>query len=36
VDLDETLAAKFPVTDDPPFDLKWGLLRRPDRTIVKP
>ena len=36
VDLDEKLAAKFPVTDDPPFDLKWGLLRRQDGTVVKP
>ena len=36
VDLDEKLAAKFPVTDDPPFDLRWGLLRRLDGTIVKP
>ena len=36
VDIDERLAAKFPIKDDPPFDLNWGLLRRRDGTIVKP
>ncbi|MBI3862934.1 MAG: starvation-sensing protein RspA [Planctomycetia bacterium] len=36
IDLDEKLAAKFPVADDPPFDLRWGTLRRRDGTIVKP
>ena len=25
-----------PITDDPPFDLRWGTLRRKDGTVVKP
>ena len=36
MDLDEKAAAKFPITDDPPFDMQWGNLRRLDGTIVKP
>jgi mannonate dehydratase len=36
IDLDEKLAAKFPIQDDPPFDLRWGNVRRKDGTIVKP
>jgi mannonate dehydratase len=36
IDINETLAAKFPLTDDPPFDLNWGNVRRRDGTIVKP
>jgi len=36
IDLDEKLAARFPIRDDPPFDLKWGDLRRRDGTIAKP
>jgi len=36
IDLDEKLATKFPITDDPPFDYRWGNLRRKDGTIVKP
>jgi mannonate dehydratase len=36
IDLDEKLAAKFPIGDDPPFDLRWGNYRRKDGTIVKP
>jgi mannonate dehydratase len=36
IDLDETLAAKFPIRDDPPFDFRWGDLRRLDGTITKP
>ncbi len=36
VDLDEKLAARFPIRDDPSFDLHWGNLRRRDGTIVKP
>lgn len=34
--IDEKLAAKFPITDDPPFDYNWGNLRRRDGTIQKP
>jgi mannonate dehydratase len=36
IDLDEKLAAKFPIDDDPSFDMRWGNLRRRDGTIVKP
>src|SRR5262245_6101057 len=36
IDLDEKLAAKFPIEDDPPFDLRWGNVRRKDGTVVKP
>jgi mannonate dehydratase len=36
IDLDEKLAAKFPITDDPPFDMHWGNTRRRDGTVVKP
>ncbi len=36
IDIDEALAAKFPITDDPPFDLFWGNIRNPDGTIQKP
>ncbi len=36
IDLDEKLAAKFPIQDDPPFDLRWGNVRRKDGTVVKP
>jgi mannonate dehydratase len=36
IDLDEKLAEKFPIKDDPPFDMRWGNLRRRDGTIAKP
>ena len=36
IDLNEQLAAKFPIEDDPPFDLKWGNLRRQDGGSTKP
>lgn len=36
IDMDEKLAATFPIKDDPPFDLQWGTLRRGDGTIQKP
>jgi mannonate dehydratase len=36
IDLNETMAAKFPIQDDPSFDMNWGNLRRRDGTIVKP
>ena len=36
VDLNEELAAKFPISDDPPFDLDWGRLRGKDGTIRRP
>jgi mannonate dehydratase len=36
IDINEDLAAKFPIRDDPPFDLSWGRFRRRDGSIVKP
>jgi mannonate dehydratase len=36
IDLDEKLAARFPITDDPSFDMEWGNVRRRDGTVVKP
>lgn len=36
IDLNETLAGQFPITDDPSFDMRWGNYRRRDGTIVKP
>ena len=36
IDLDEKLAAKFPVRDDPPFDYAWGNVRRRDGAVAKP
>jgi len=36
IDLDEKLAAKFPISDDPPFDFRWGNVRRKDGSVVKP
>jgi mannonate dehydratase len=36
VDLDEALAARYPIRDDPPFDLHWGRLRDQDGTIRRP
>ncbi len=36
IDLDEKLAARFPIKDDPPFDYHWGNLRRRDDTVTKP
>jgi mannonate dehydratase len=36
IDLDEKLAARFPIRDDPPFDFRWGDLRLQDGTVTKP
>jgi mannonate dehydratase len=36
IDLREDLAAKYPVTDDPPFDFNWGRLRGWDGTVRRP
>jgi mannonate dehydratase len=36
IEIDEKLATKFPIKDDPSFDMRWGNLRRRDGTIVKP
>lgn len=36
IDIDEKLAARFPITDDPPFNFRWGNLRRKDGTVTNP
>jgi mannonate dehydratase len=36
IDVDESLASRFPIEDDPPFDLDWGTLRRRDGSSTKP
>ena len=36
VEFNEQLASKFPIKDDPPFDLHWGQLRGRDGTIRRP
>jgi len=36
IDMDEALAAKFPIEDEPSFDYNWGQLRRRDGTVTKP
>ncbi|MCR9293889.1 MAG: starvation-sensing protein RspA [bacterium] len=36
IEIDEALAAKFPIQDEPPFDIDWGNLRRADGTSTKP
>lgn len=36
IDINETVAAKYPIRDDPPFDLDWGRLRDRDGTIRRP
>jgi mannonate dehydratase len=36
IDINEALAAKYPIRDDPPFDLQWGRLRDRDGSIRRP
>jgi len=36
IDINEALAAKYPIRDNPPFDLDWGRLRDRDGTIRRP
>jgi len=36
IDINEELAAKYPIRDDPPFDLGWGRLRDRDGSIRRP
>jgi mannonate dehydratase len=36
IDINEDVARRFPITDDPPFDLRWGNYRRRDGTSVRP
>jgi mannonate dehydratase len=36
IDLNEELAARFPIRDEPSFDMQWGNLRGRDGTVLKP
>ena len=36
IDIDETLAAKFPYPDGPNADQRWGTMRRRDGTVIRP
>jgi mannonate dehydratase len=36
INIDEKLAAKFPVLDNPSFDYRWGSTRRRDGTVIRP
>jgi mannonate dehydratase len=36
IDIDEKLAAKYPFTDTPTFDHRWGTTRRRDGTVIRP
>jgi mannonate dehydratase len=36
IDLDETLAAKFPLSERSTFDHRWGSTRRRDGTVIRP
>jgi mannonate dehydratase len=37
IEVDEKLAAKFPIPDGPPnFDYSWGTTRRKDGTVIRP
>lgn len=36
IDVDETLAAKFPLSESPTFDHSWGDTRGRDGTVIRP
>ncbi len=36
IDINEALAAKFPLPETPTFDQSWGKTRRRDGTVVRP
>jgi mannonate dehydratase len=36
IDIDEKLAARFPIPDEPTFDHRWGNTRRRDGTSIRP
>ena len=36
IEVDEKVAARYPIRDDPPFDLQWGRLRDWDGSIRRP
>jgi mannonate dehydratase len=36
ITIDEAAARRFPITDDPPFDMRWGNYRRRDGAVIRP
>ena len=37
IEVDEKVAAKFPIPTGPPnFDYSWGTTRRRDGTVIRP
>jgi mannonate dehydratase len=37
IEVDEKVAAKFPIPNGPPnFDYSWGTTRRRDGTVIRP
>ena len=36
IDIDEKLAARFPLPAEPTFDHRWGTTRRRDGTMIRP
>ncbi len=36
IDVNETLAAKYPLPESPTFDHSWGTTRRRDGTVIRP
>jgi mannonate dehydratase len=36
IDIDEKLAARYRVSEDPSFDYRWGTTRRRDGTVIRP
>jgi mannonate dehydratase len=36
IDINESLAAKYPYPDSPTFDHRWGTTRRRDGTVIRP
>ncbi len=36
IDVNEVAARRFPFTDDPPFDMRWGNYRRRDGAVIRP
>jgi mannonate dehydratase len=36
IDINEALAARFPLPESPTFDHRWGTTRRRDGTVIRP
>ncbi|MBZ0255328.1 starvation-sensing protein RspA, partial [bacterium] len=36
IEVNEEKAKTFPIREDPPFDLQWGMTRRRDGTVIRP